>query len=393
MPRSSLPFLRFSVCENELLSDQEQHRVLVVRLGAMGDILHALPAVSALRDAHPEWNIGWAVEPRWRALLAAESAGEKGMRGPAQPLVDRVHIVPAKQWARSPFKAATLHSLLQTRAELRAGDYQEAVDLQGAVRSALVARWARPKRLLGEDAPRERAARLLFSERVPSAGVHVIEQAADVVRALAGDALPLRLPELPRDEAAARWCACAGVGKAGGPWILLHPGAGWGAKRWPVERYAEAGALLARRKGARIVIHAAPGELELAGALAKALIAQQVSPRIISPTVGQLIELTRLVDLAIGGDTGPLHLAAALGKPTVAIFGPTDPARNGPFHGSFRVLRDAGSRRDHSRRAEPEAGLLRIAPAAVAEAAVVLLDGEARRETARTTAAFEGERR
>ena len=345
----------------------------------MGDILHALPAVSALRAAHPEWIIGWAIEPRWRALLAADPVGNRAVRGPAQPLVDRVHLVPAKQWARAPFRRATLRSILQTRAELHAVGYNEALDLQGALRSALVARWARPARLLGEDAPREWAARLLFSERVPSAGVHVIEQAADVVRALAVDALPLGLPLLPQDEAAARWCIRAGVGTERGLWILLHPGAGWGAKRWPVERFAEAGALLVQRKSARIVVHAAPGELELAGALAKALRARQVTPLVISPTVGQLIELTRRVDLAIGGDTGPLHLAAALGKPTVGIFGPTDPARNGPFHGRFHVLRDPVSRRDHTRHAQPEAGLLRIAPESVADAAEALLDREQRR--------------
>ncbi len=359
----------------------------------MGDILHALPAVSALRAAHPEWIIGWAIEPRWRALLAADSAdsaGNPAVRGPAQPLVDRVHLVPAKQWARAPFKAATLRSVLQTRAELRAAGYRQALDLQGAVRSALVARWARPARLLGENAPRERAARFLFSERVPSAGVHVIEQAADVVRALADDALPLGLPLLPHDEAAVRWCARDGVGEGRGPWVLLHPGAGWGAKRWPAERYAEAGALLARAKGARIVVHAAPGELELAGVVAKALRARQVTPWIVSPTVGQLIELTRRVDLAIGGDTGPLHLAAALGKPTVGIFGPTDPARNGPFHGSFHVLRDPGSRRDHTRHAAPEAGLLRIAPESVVDAAEALFDREFDREQDRLKQLLKG---
>ncbi len=363
------------LCEDSGLSEAKQQRVLrilIVRLGAMGDILHALPAVSALRVAHPDWFLGWAVEPQWRALLASDSAGEDAAGTAAQPLVDRLHIVPAKQWARHPLRPGTLRSILATRAALRAAGYDAALDLQGAVRSALIARFARPARLLGEAAPREPAARWLFRERVPSTGVHVIEQSADIVRALAGDVLPLALPLLPRDALAAHWCDEAGAGAHLGPMALLHPGAGWGAKRWPVERYAQVGIALARQAGCRIVINAGPGELELGVALASYLRTLGTSALLLSPMLGQLIELTRRATLVIGGDTGPLHLAAALGKPTVGIFGPTDPARNGPFHGDFAVLRDPSSRRDHTRHRAPEAGLLRIWPEPVIEAALAL---------------------
>ena len=352
----------------------------MVRLGAMGDILHALPAVSALRAAHPDCLLGWAIEPQWRGLLRAESAPEAASQDPGrrplppeQPLVDRIHLIPAKHWARHPLRPKTLRSILRTRAELRQAGYAEALDLQGAVRSALVARWTRSRRLLGEDQPRELFARRLFHERVPSQSVHVIEQAADVVRALDGHLPPLGLPVLPHDAAAAEWCTAAGIGSEAGSTVLLHPGAGWGAKRWPVERYAQAAALLARQTGVEILVHAAPGEQPLAEALARELHSLGIDPLVLTPTLSQLIELSRRISLAIGGDTGPLHLAAALGKPTVGIYGPTDPARNGPFHGSFRVLRDPSSRRDHTRHKDPEPGLLRIAPEAVAEAALSLL--------------------
>ncbi len=364
----------------------------------MGDILHALPAVTALRAAHPQMELGWACEPQWRPLFAADSAdsadsaGADAARTPAQPLVDRLHCVPAKAWARHPLRPATLAGILQVRRELREPAYDAALDLQGALRSAVLARWAHPARLLGEDNPRESAARLFFEERIPSAEVHVIEQAADVARALCGDPLPLGLPPLPHDEAAKQWCTAAGVGEDPGLPVMLHPGAGWGAKRWPVERYAEAGALIAQQTGARIVINAAPGELELGHALAARLQAPLQNAGLppallLSPTVGQLIELSRRISLAIGGDTGPLHLAAALGKPTIGIFGPTDPARNGPFHGRFRIFRDPSSRRDHTRHKDPEPGLLRIAPPAVAEAAIELLqiaNAPARSETSVT---------
>ena len=337
----------------------------------MGDILHALPAVSALRAAHPGCFLGWAVEPQWRALLAAEGVSLPGT--PAQPLVDLLHPVAAKHWASQPLRPSTLASMRRTRSALRAARYEAALDLQGAVRSAVIAGWARPGRLLGEAAPREWPARWLFRERIASTGTHVIEQAADVVRALYRDPLPLTLPLLPHDPAAVRWCDAAGVPCEPGPSILLLPGAGWGAKRWPVERYAHAAAAIARQTGCRVFINAAPGELELGAALASQLRSLAIASLLLSPTIGQLIELTRRVTLAIGGDTGPLHLAAALGKPTVGIYGPTDPARNGPFHGQFRILRDPESRRDHTRRSDPEFGLLRIAPQAVADAALDLL--------------------
>jgi heptosyltransferase-1 len=341
---------------------------LIVRLGAMGDILHALPAVTALRRAHPEWTIGWAIEPQWRALLAADVPQTCAGRCPQRPLVDRIHLAPAKAWARRPLAPATLRSLLAARRELRAGEYDIAVDLQGAVRSAMLARWARPARLIGEAKPRESAARWLFSERVSTTGTHVIEQAFDVARSIAGDALAAILPDLPFDPAAASWCETAAPEA---PFVLLNPGAGWGAKRWPTDRYAAVAAAIADH-GLAVAINASPAERPLAEELARLA---GGAARVLTPTLGQLIELTRKASLVIAGDTGPLHLASALGRPTVGIFGPTDPARNGPFHGEFRVLRHPGSRRDHTRRTEAEAGLLTITPEAVLEAATALLAG------------------
>ena len=111
----------------------------------MGDILHGLPAVTALRKMHPTWRIGWAVEPRWRPLLTAEGAGVNGGpeadgRGPMRPLVDQVHLVPTKAWGRKPLSRETLREILGVRRELRESSYDAVLDLQGAIRSAVVAR-------------------------------------------------------------------------------------------------------------------------------------------------------------------------------------------------------------------------------------------------------------
>src|ERR1035441_7281760 len=122
---------------------QSQFRLLVVRLGAMGDILHALPAVTALRQAHPAWIIDWVAEPHWRALLAADtSTGPRTGRDSAQPLVDHIHFAPTKAWRESPLAPKTLREIKTLRHALRAAGYHAVIDLQGAIRSAVVARLA-----------------------------------------------------------------------------------------------------------------------------------------------------------------------------------------------------------------------------------------------------------
>jgi heptosyltransferase-1 len=368
------------VCENLSLHTQTQFRLLVVRLGAMGDILHALPAVTALRQAHPAWRIGWVVEPRWRALL---SASDGSARGPLQPVVDRLHFAQVRDWKQAPLSRQTFSSVRALRRELRDCRYDVVIDMQGSIRSAVIARLAGCRRVIGEASPRERAACLLFNERVSTTGAHVIEQDVELASAIAGDELAPAEPILPADPAAESWADAfltadpvpAGSPRTGpGPWggqpiALLNPGAGWGAKRWPVERYAAVAQGLIQR-GFRVLINTGPGELPLAEAISQAT-AGAAQP--LTASLQQLIAVTRRVSLCIAGDTGPLHLACALRKPVVGIYGPTDPSRNGPFATRFRVLRHPASKRDHSRRAQPEAGLLTIQPADVLAAADELL--------------------
>jgi heptosyltransferase I len=351
---------------------QSKYRLLVVRLGAMGDILHALPAVTALRQAHPGWVIDWVVEPAWRALLSAHSHSSDAERGPAQPVVDRLFLASSKAWRHDPFSRKTRNEISILRHELKNCHYDAALDLQGAVRSAVVASMARCRRRIGEARPREWAARWFFTERIATRGAHVIEQDVELASAVAGDDLTPIQPWLPVDRAAEAWCDLLLPRAGGRPAVLLNPGAGWGAKRWPVERYAWVAEALAKR-GYLVLVNGGPGEETLADAI-QAQSGGVALP--LSSSVAQLIALTRRVALVIAGDTGPLHLACALGRPVVGIYGPTDPSRNGPFATRSRVLRSPESRRDHSRRAEPEAGLLTITPDEVLHAAEELLTEE-----------------
>ena len=341
-----------------------EHSVLVVRLGSMGDIIHALPAVGLLRDAFPEAHLGWVVEERWVELLCAAGAERSGPLSAARPLVDAVHTVDTFAWRAAPFSDETwreirgLRRALRTHgSETRATRYRVAIDFQGAWKSAIVAQVAGAESILGSRSPREAPASLFYSRTCAPEGRHIVEQNLSLARVLTRDArLSLRF-DLPRD-AAAEQHGDGELRRLGlDDFAILNPGAGWGAKCWPVERYAEVARALARQ-GIRSLINHGPGEEALARELA------ELAPGAATPlpsSIGELITLTRRARLFIGGDTGPVHIAAALGIPLVAIYGPTDPARNGPFGGgAISVLRSQTSITSHARRAAPEAGLLTI---------------------------------
>jgi heptosyltransferase-1 len=228
------------------------------------------------------------------------------------------------------------------------------------------------RRLIGEAEPRERPARWLFTERVATRGAHVIEQDLELASAIAGDDLSPAQPWLPVDPAAEAWAYEVLPPAKQKDTVLINPSAGWGAKCWPTDRYAAVAQGLIDC-GQRVLVNAGPGEEPRAEAVSKAT---GGAARTLICSLEQLIALTRRAALVIAGDTGPLHLACALARPVVGIYGPTDPSRNGPFGTRFKVLRSPLSRRDHTRHAEPEAGLLTIRPEDVLRAACDLLAQE-----------------
>jgi heptosyltransferase-1 len=358
-------------------------RVLIVRLSAMGDVIHTLPAVHFLRQVFPQAFIGWLIEERWAELLCAPGSPRRGPRSVLRPLVDEVHTVNLKEWRKSRFSISTLQQAAKVWNDVRDVRYDVAVDLQGAIRSAVLARWSGARTVYGVAEPREAPASLWYTRRVVARGRHVIEQNLSVAEALVGhraamtpkelpcdlrNDLPNELPKEPQAEQhISRQLAELGIGE----FAILNPGAGWGAKRWPAERYGEVAGKLADQ-GIASILNYGPGEEELVRA---AEAASGGTARAMSSTITELIALTRRARLFIGGDTGPMHLAAALRVPVVAIFGPTDPARNGPYGTPSIVLRSAESVTSHARRAAPDEGLLAIGSDAVVAAARELLGG------------------
>jgi heptosyltransferase-1 len=341
-------------------------RVLIVRVGAMGDVLHGMPAVAALRAAMPKAFIAWAIEPRWAPLLRVSNDAEAG--SVAMPLVDCVHLVPAKAWSKAPLSLVTGKSIAGLRRELRDGRYDIAVDLQGTIRSSVIAKMTGAARVIGNDRPREGAARWLFSERVPTQTPHVVEQAAELLSHALGNWLVPAVAPLPIDADAEDWCDGV-VPPQRERTVFLAPTAGWGAKQWPVERYGAIAQALNYR-GCRVLVNAAPGGDAVADAV---VAASGGTAEAVPSTLPQMIAVLRRVALVIAGDSGPLHLAAALNVPVVALFGPTDPARNGPWGTEARVLRHALSVTNHRRHAAVEAGLAQITADEVLAAALEML--------------------
>ena len=344
-------------------------RLLIVRLSAMGDVIHTLPAAQALRAAFPNAMIGWLIEERWAELLCAPGAARRGPRSAQRPLANWVHTVNLQGWKKSLFTISTLQAIAKVWNDVRAARYQSAIDLQGAIRSAVLARWSGAPVIYGAAEPRESPATLWYTRPVIARGMHVIEQNLSVVEAVAQRKLKVPRVQLPHDVEAERRIDRQLMEAGIRGFAILNPGAGWGAKRWPAQRYGQVARALAHH-GLRTILNCGPGEDDLAR---EAEAASEGAVYAMKCSITELIALTRRAKLFVGGDTGPLHLAAALQVPVVAIFGPTDPARNGPYGTQCIVLRNPESPTTHARRSAPDEGMLEISPEAVVNAARSLL--------------------
>jgi heptosyltransferase-1 len=350
-------------------------KILIVRLGALGDILHALPTGTAIRAALPYATLGWVVEENWSQLLTASGYKESPETlSPQKPVVNLIHTVNTRRWRRHIFERKTLAEIRGDLARLRGIHYDIAIDFQGNIKSAVSARASSARQIAGFVNPREASARFFYHQKYSRSGEHVIEQNLSLANQalqshLAGQSLKLLAPQLPCDPAAEAW-AMAEINRLGvASYAMVTPGAGWGGKQWPAERFGALARALAAHN-LKTLVNTAPGEEHLAN---KVVEASNGSAIPVQCTIAQLIALIRRARIFAGGDTGPLHLAAALGIPVVAIFGPTDPARTGPFGTRAVVFRHPESKTTFSHHRQPDEGLLKITADEVIGAARHLL--------------------
>jgi len=288
--------------------------ILLVRLGALGDIVHAVPAAAALRAAYPSASIDWVVDRRHHDMARLVT------------VIDRVITL----------DASTLGAWIRVVRELRAKRYDVALDLQGLMKSALLARVSGAPRVIGFSIwhLREKGARPFYSEVDEAnprgfrlqAEDHVVRKNLRLLRTLGIDSTTVEFP-LRIVSSAVLDDVRREFGET--PFALLNPGAAWPNKRWFSDRFGAVASFLRDVRGMRSLVLWGPGEAPLAHAVVEASEgAATVAP---PTTVVDLLALSRAASLMVSGDTGPLHIAAAAGTPIVAIFGPTDPQRNGPL--------------------------------------------------------------
>jgi heptosyltransferase-1 len=309
-------------------------KFLIVRLGSFGDIVHALPAVAALRERFPAARIDWLVDARYAAILRLVS------------VLDRVIVLGGSREADAhaigtdrEMHFAGWQGLWRALADLRRSGYEVAFDLQGLIKSAVLARGSGAKRVIGFDRAhlREQPARFFYTETCNAGGtVHVVDKN---LSALAAVGISNAARVFPIDPVSSPVVSLVRerLGLAGSvPFAVINPGGGWPNKRWPPDRYGAVAAAVRDRHGLRSVVLWGPGEQALAD---KVTAASGGAAAVAPPTdVAGIIALARAARLFLAGDTGPLHVAAAAGAPVVGIYGPTDPARNGPWDPGDQVV-------------------------------------------------------
>ena len=294
-------------------------RLLIVRLGSLGDVVHTLPVAAAIRRQFPDAAVDWAIDERYAGLLELA------------PVLDRRIVLHTRS-----LPAVT--AWLDLRRGLRGGAYDVALDVQGLGKSALVARMSGARRVVGFTTPflRERWARWLYSETIdPGRPRHVVDRNLGILGALGTDD---RAWDFPIEVGAP--AVVDGIRRRlkplGDRYVVINPNAAWPTKRWPPERYGAVAAHAARAHGRPSVVIWGPGDEDRAAAVVAASGgAASLAPE---TSLAELAVVLRDGALLVSGDTGPLHLAAALGTPIVGIYGPSDPARNGPWSPHDQVV-------------------------------------------------------
>jgi heptosyltransferase-1 len=317
-------------------------RVLLIRLGALGDVVHAIPVAAALRRAYPSVQIDWLVSAKHREI------------------VDLVTVVDRRLVISDRSDASGGMPLLRAVVELRRGRYDVVIDLQGLLKSAVLARSTGAPRVLGFSSRylRERMARPFYTEVYDPGGAGMYDRAetAHVARINLGllellglKTTALEFPIAETDSPVAREIRQ----RAGGRYVVLNPGAAWPNKRWPAERLGAAAQGLYAQHHLRSIVVWGPSEEPLARDVVSASGGAAWSTP--ATSIADLVALLRGASLMVSGDTGPAHIAAALGTPIVGLFGPTRPSRNGPWAADdITVSRDAVCQCHHLRRCRLE---------------------------------------
>ncbi|MBI2876893.1 MAG: lipopolysaccharide heptosyltransferase II [Candidatus Tectomicrobia bacterium] len=310
-------------------------RILIIKPSALGDVIHALPLLKLLRGHYPQAQIAWLVNRELQGLLEGH------------PDLDRIFPFERRVWGERGRLSRTLREFAALIRQLRQARFDLALDVQGLLRSGLIGYLSGAPHRLGFANARE-GSPLFYTQKaaVPPGEVHAVERYLCLLSALGiatgaeGDREgPLSLDfTFPLGEADRLYARGLLEGRrAGSSLILMSPGARWESKRWPPEHFAWLADLLSERERATVALIGSPAETPLAESIRAQM---KTAPLLLTgrTSLKQLAALMEAADLLVTNDSGPMHLAAALGTPVLALFGPTSPRRTGPYGVGHRVL-------------------------------------------------------
>jgi heptosyltransferase-1 len=327
-------------------------RFLVVRLSSLGDIVHTFPAVAGLRESFPNSEIVWLTYPRWQALVESSQLATEIWTAENRSLV----------------------SVREAVGRIRTKKFSAAIDYQGLWKSAALPFLGGVRRRIGFSSQtiREFGVPILYTDRVQCTAKHIADQNGELsLRAGARNAVaPFTLAVSSIQEAFVLQLL---RGFSIDRYVILSPGGGWRSKCWPPDRYGALCEKILERLGLCCVLNHGPGEENLIAAVKAA--SGNADPVAYNGPLGQLMALLRNAVCIVAGDTGPLHLAVALGTPAVALFGPTDPARNGPYSIHDIVLRANHVVTTYVRNEQPHPSMLAIQVDAVFDAVRRRIEG------------------
>ncbi|PYS24455.1 MAG: lipopolysaccharide heptosyltransferase I [Acidobacteria bacterium] len=319
-------------------------RILIVKLGSIGDVVHTLPSLAAMRRALPEAEISWVVERRASEILRDN------------PLLNRLIEIDTKALRRGLMSGETLRAPRQQLRLLRASAFDLALDFQGLIKSAMIARLSGAGRIVGfaREELREPPSRILLHESVSiPTGLHVIQKNLALVGAALEISIPTEEAELefpitiePSHEIEADLIASETEGR----YAILNPGGGWPTKLWSAEKFGTLADELWNHFGLHSLVASGPGEDELTQRALST--SKSGKAKAVSVSLKGFCALAKGAQVYVGGETGPTHLAIAMHTPVVGLLGPTEWWRNGsPYSEDVCVERtDIGCRENCHRR-------------------------------------------
>jgi heptosyltransferase-1 len=340
-----------------------EQRFLVVRLSSLGDIVHTFPAVAGLRESFPDAEIVWLTHPRWKPLVESSSLA-------------------TEIWATETRSFTSLREIL---GRIRGKAFDAAIDYQGLWKSAAFSFFGRVPQRIGfsSETIREYGVPILYTDRVRCTETHIAEQNGELsLRAGAQHRTAgVHLTVPPAEASAVReYLGSLGIDR----YVALSPGGGWRSKCWPADRFGALCRKIRDSLGLPCLVNYGPGEESIAAVVRDA--SGDADPILYNGVLGQLMALMRNALCLVGGDSGPLHLAVALGTPAVALFGPTDPGRNGPYRGGGNagsasavdiVMRSPHAVTSYKRSGQVDSSMLEIEVDAVFDAVRRLVEARA----------------